>query len=71
MRHFIFIFIYMNIRNRRMIYAFGVIANFLRAQPSDAVTGVCAVLSAVRPRNLSENPLRQRTLQRCFGEAGS
>ena len=50
-----------------MTYAFGVIANFIRAQPSDAVT----VLSAVRPRNLSENPLRQWTLQQCFDEAGS
>ena len=54
-----------------MTYAFGVIANFIRAQPSDAVTGACAALSAVRPRNLSENPLRQRTLQRCFDEAGT
>jgi len=55
-----------------MTYAFSVCANFLRAQLSYAVTVGCAVLSAVRPPNLSENPLRQRALQPWFGcEAGT
>ena len=37
-----------------MTYALGVSANFLRAQLPYAVTVVCAVLSALCPRNLSE-----------------
>ena len=54
-----------------MTYAFNIIANFLRAQTLYVVTGGRAVLSPVRSCNLSENPPRQRTLQRCFGDAGS
>ena len=42
-----------------MTYGFSVSANFLPTQLSYAASGVCAV----HPCNLSENPLRQRTLQ--------
>ena len=50
-----------------MTYGFNVSANFLPAQLFYSASGVCAVL----PRNVSENPLRQRTLPRSFGEPGS
>ena len=42
-----------------MTYAFSVSANFLPAQLFYSASGVCAVFA----RNVSENQLRQRTLQ--------